>query len=183
MLEEELIRQLKNTKSRNRAFAELLTQYQERVYWHIRKIVLIHEDADDAVQNTFVKVFKNIDSFKGDSKLYTWIFRIATNESISLINKRKKKRVESIDSGDGAEVVKALKSDSFFSGDEITTNLMNAVATLPEKQRLVFQMKYFDDMPYKQIAGILGTSEGGLKASYHHATKKVLTQLKKIEFF
>lgn len=183
MQEKELIENLKNSKSRNKAFAELLKQYQERVYWHIRKIVLIHEDADDVVQNTFVKIFRNIDSFKGDSKLYTWIFRIATNESITFINKRKKKRSESLDSLEAANYASQITADPFFSDDAISKNLAMAVGKLPEKQRLVFQMKYFDDLPYKDISEILGTSEGGLKASYFHASKKVMESLKEVEFF
>ncbi len=183
MQEKELIKNLKNSKSRNGAFAELLSQYQERVYWHIRKIVVVHEDADDVVQNTFIKVFRNIDSFKGDSKLYTWIFRIATNESITFLNKRKRKRSESLDSEEAINLTSQIVADPFFSDDTVSRNLAVAVGQLPEKQRLVFQMKYFDNMSYKDISEILGTSEGGLKASYHHASQKIMEHLKKVEFF
>jgi len=183
MQEEELIKQLKSSRGKQRAYSVLLDQYQERVYWHVRKIVNLHEDADDVVQNTFIKVFRGIDKFKGDSKLYTWIFRIATNESLTLLQKRKKKQSESLDSYEVSQVTKYLQSENSFSGDEITQQLWKAVYKLPEKQRIVFQMKYFDDLPYKDISQILETSEGSLKASYHHATKKITEQLKKIEFF
>lgn len=167
-----LITELKDSKTKEVAFRTLITQYKERLYWHIRKIVISHDDADDVLQNTFIKIFKNIDNFKADSKLYSWMYRIATNEAISFINKRaKEKKVDITDYQN--QLTSNLNSDNWFSGDEIQIILQKAIATLPEKQRLVFNMKYFDDMKYQQISEILETSVGGLKASYHHAVKKI----------
>ena len=167
-----LIQQLKETKSKESAFRKLISQYKERLYWHIRKIVISHDDADDVLQNTFIKIFKNIDAFKGDSKLFSWMYRIATNESITFINKRAKERkvaISEIHSGLAAK----LQSDVYFSGDEIQLILQKAIATLPTKQQLVFNMKYFDELKYSQMSEILTTSEGALKASYFHAVKKI----------
>ena len=167
-----LIQQLKDTKSKESAFRELISLYKERLYWHIRKIVISHDDADDVLQNTFIKVFKNIGSFKGDSKLYSWMYRIATNESITFINKRAKERKVDI-SEIHSELAAILQSDVYFSGDEIQLILQKAIATLPTKQQLVFNMKYFDELKYNQISEILTTSVGALKASYFHAVKKI----------
>ena len=167
-----LIKQLKDTKSKESAFRELISQYKERLYWHIRKIVISHDDADDVLQNTFIKVFKNIDKFKGDSKLYSWMYRIATNESVTFINKRAKERNVDI-SEIHSELAATLQSDVYFSGDEIQLILQKAIATLPTKQQLVFNMKYFDELKYSQISEILTTSVGALKASYFHAVKKI----------
>ena len=173
-----LVQQLQNTKTRDNAFRVLITQYKERLYWHIRKIVIVHDDADDVLQNTFVKIFKNIDKFNQDSKLYSWMYRIATNESISFINKRAKER--NVDIYDyHQQLASTLESDVFFSGDEIQIILQKAIATLPQKQQLVFNMKYFDHMKYQEISDILETSVGGLKASYFHAVKKIELYIKK----
>lgn len=167
-----LIKQLKDTKSKESAFRELISQYKERLYWHIRKIVISHDDADDVLQNTFIKVFKNIDKFIGDSKLYSWMYRIATNESVTFINKRAKERKVDI-SEIHSELAATLQSDVYFSGDEIQLILQKAIATLPTKQQLVFNIKYFDELKYNQISEILTTSVGALKASYFHAVKKI----------
>lgn len=167
-----LIKQLKDTKSKESAFRELISQYKERLYWHIRKIVISHDDADDVLQKTFIKVFKNIDKFKGDSKLYSWMYRIATNESVTFINKRAKERKVDI-SEIHSELAATLQSDVYFSGDEIQLILQKAIATLPTKQQLVFNIKYFDELKYNQISEILTTSVGALKASYFHAVKKI----------
>ena len=172
-----LVQQLKNTKSKELAFRELIAQYKERLYWHIRKIVISHDDADDVLQNTFIKIFKNIDTFKADSKLFSWMYRIATNESITFINKRAKDRNVDI-SEIHSEMVSNLQSDVYFSGDEIQLILQKAIATLPSKQQLVFNMKYFDELKYAQISEILETSVGALKASYFHAVKKIETYIK-----
>ncbi|MCK4561272.1 MAG: RNA polymerase sigma factor [Flavobacteriaceae bacterium] len=146
--------------------------YKERLYWHIRKIVIIHDDADDVLQNTFIKIFKNIGKFKGDSKLYSWMYRIATNESITHLNK--KANLNRIDNETlQNQLVENLEADVYFDGDEIQLKLQKALATLPQKQQLVFNMKYFDNMKYDDISEILGTSVGALKASYHHARKKI----------
>ncbi|TXD52578.1 MULTISPECIES: RNA polymerase sigma factor [unclassified Polaribacter] len=172
-----LIQELQNSNSRDKAFRVLIAQYKERLYWHIRKIVIVHDDADDVLQNTFVKIFKNIEKFNGESKLYSWMYRIATNESITFINNRVKKQNITI-SDYHEQLASTLESDAYFSGDEIQLILQKAIATLPEKQRLVFNMKYFDAMKYDEISAILETSVGGLKASYFHAVKKIEKYIK-----
>ena len=172
-----LVEQLQNVQTKEQAFRVLITEYKERLYWHIRKIVISHDDADDVLQNTFIKVFRGIDNFKQDSKLYSWMYRIATNESITFINKRAKERnvdISEINQG----LVTSLQSDEWFTGDEIQQILQQAVATLPTKQQLVFNMKYFDNLKYEQISEILETSVGGLKASYFHAVKKIEQYIK-----
>lgn len=170
--EETLIINLKNPLTQERAFLELMGLYKVRLYWHIRRIVLNHDDADDVLQNTFIKVYRNIDSFKEESKLYSWIYRIATNESITFINKRAKEN--HLDIADLQEkMAHNLYNDPLFEGDEIQLMLQKAVATLPQKQQLVFKMKYFDEMKYTEMSEILETSVGALKASYFHAVKKI----------
>lgn len=167
-----LVEQLQNVDTKEQAFRVLIKEYKERLYWHIRKIVVSHDDADDVLQNTFIKIFKGVDNFKSDSKLYSWMYRIATNESITFINKRAKERDTDI-SELRSELVSNLESDQWFQGDEIQLILQKAIATLPEKQQLVFNMKYFDNLKYDEMSEILETSVGGLKASYFHAVKKV----------
>lgn len=178
MIDEKLlVVQLKNTDTQEQAFRTLMALYKERLYWHIRKIVLSHDDADDVLQNTFIKVFKNIHSFKENSKLYSWMYRIATNESITFINKRATKQQVDISElqhkmGDD------LQEDCYYSGDEIQQLLQKAIFALPQKQQLVFNMKYFDEMKYSEMSEILETSVGALKASYFHAVKKIEKFLK-----
>lgn len=167
-----LVEQLQNVQTKEQAFRVLITEYKERLYWHIRKIVISHDDTDDVLQNTFIKIFKGIDSFKQDSKLYSWMYRIATNESITFLKKRAKERNVDI-SEINQELVTSLNSDEWFSGDEIQLILQKALSTLPEKQKLVFNMRYFDNMKYDDISKILDTSVGGLKASYFHAVRKI----------
>ncbi len=170
--EESLIKDLQNTKTQDKAFKDLIDLYKEPLYWHIRKIVISHEDADDVLQNTFIKVYKFISKFNGKSKLYTWIYRIATNESITHLKKNAKiQRISNEELQNN--LVENLQSDVFFDGDEIQVKLQKAIATLPQKQLLVFNMKYFDDMKYQEMSEILETSVGALKASYHHAKKKI----------
>ncbi|SDR95033.1 RNA polymerase sigma factor [Winogradskyella sediminis] len=170
--ESELITRLKNPLTKEAAYRELLQLYKERLYWHIRKIVINHNDADDALQNTFIKVYRNIENFKGESKLFSWLYRIATNESITLINKNAK-RLQISNEEHQTRAINNLQADVYFEGDDIQLKLQKAIATLPEKQQLVFNMRYFDDLKYKDIAEILETSEGALKASYHIAAKKI----------
>ncbi|WP_299129085.1 RNA polymerase sigma factor [uncultured Winogradskyella sp.] len=170
--ESDFILRLQNLKSKDAAFRELLSLYKERLYWHIRKIVISHHDADDVLQNTFIKVFRSIDKFKGDSKLYSWLYRIATNESITHLNK-KARRLQTTSQEYQTNAINNLKSDVYFEGNAIQLKLQKAIATLPQKQQLVFNMRYFDDLKYKEIAHILETSEGALKASYHIAVKKI----------
>lgn len=171
------IAELKNSKTKEKAFRTLISKYKERLYWHIRKIVISHDDADDVLQNTFIKIFKNIDKFNEQSKLYSWMYRIATNESITFINKRAKDRCFDI-SEYHKELVSTLHTDVYFSGDEIQLILQKAIATLPQKQQLVFNMKYFDEIKYSEMSEILETSVGALKASYFHAVKKIENYIK-----
>jgi len=170
--EQDLIAQLKNKQTQERAFRILMGQYKERLYWHIRKIVMSHADADDVLQNTFIKVYRNINNFKGDSKLYSWMYRIATNESITYINKGAKQNNVDIKEYQH-NLAETLQDDVHYSGSETQHILQKAIATLPEKQQLVFKMKYFDEMKYKDMSEILETSVGALKASYFHAVKKI----------
>lgn len=162
-----------------KGFRSLMAKYQERLYWHIRKMVYEHDDANDVIQNTFIKVYRSIDKFEGKSKLYTWLYRIATNESITFINKKKKKSTSSIDDEE-INLSNRLKADEYFDGDEIQLQLQIALSKLPEKQRLVFNMRYFDEMSYADMAEILETSVGALKASYHHASKKIESHLRSL---
>ncbi|QXP79631.1 MULTISPECIES: RNA polymerase sigma factor [Winogradskyella] len=170
--ESDFILRLKDPKSKEAAFRELLQLYKERLYWHIRKIVLNHDDADDVLQNSFIKIYRSIDKFKGESKLFSWMYRIATNESITLLNKNAK-RLQITNEEYQDKAINNLTADVYFEGDAIQLKLQKAIATLPEKQQLVFNMRYFDDLKYKDIAEILETSEGALKASYHIAAKKI----------
>ncbi|WP_111708470.1 RNA polymerase sigma factor [Lutibacter citreus] len=172
-----LVAQLKNKRTQELAFRKLMSLYKERLYWHIRKIVYVHADADDVLQNTFIKVFKNIHSFKEDSKLYSWMYRIATNESITFINKKAAKHHVDLTELQ-LNTVNSLNTDLDYSGDEIQLLLQKAIITLPHKQQLVFNMKYFDEMKYSDMSEILGTSVGALKASYFHAVKKIEEFLK-----
>ncbi|UII75498.1 RNA polymerase sigma factor [Flagellimonas sp. HMM57] len=175
--EEALVKELKQKDSQAKAFEVLVNTYKERLYWHIRRIVLNHDDADDVLQNTFIKVYKNIDGFKGDSKLYSWMYRIATNESLTFLKQKSKKMGISNEELKTA-LVENLQSDVYFEGDEIQLKLQKALATLPDKQKLVFTMKYFQEMKYEDISEVLETSVGALKASYHLAVKKIETYLK-----
>lgn len=158
-------------------FRKLMSIYQEKIYWHIRQMVTYHDDADDVVQNTFIKVYRYLDNFKEWSSLYTWIYRIATNESLSFLKKRKKQASDSIDNEE-LMVGQRLKADEYFDGNEVNIKLQQAILGLPEKQKAVFQLRYYQEMPYQQISEILDTSVGALKASYHHAVKKIEKYLK-----
>ena len=170
--EKVFIARLKDPKTRDVSYRELVSEHKERLYWHIRKIVLNHDDTDDILQNTFIKVFKNLNGFKGDSQLYSWMYRIATNESITFLNK--KARTLNVSSeGLQQKMAEKLEDDVYFNGDEIQLKLQKAISSLPQKQRLIFNMRYFDDLKYEEISEILETSVGGLKASYHHAKKKI----------
>lgn len=178
MQEEKIfIETLINSKTQNTAFKELVQRYQKPLYFHIRNIVLNHDDADDVLQNTFIKVFSNIGKFKGESKLYSWMYRIATNESFTFIDQRAKKQgISNVELQQKA--IMNLESDVYFEGNDIQIKLQKAIATLPEKQQLVFKMKYFEEMKYDNMSEILDISVGGLKANYHHAVKKIEAYLK-----
>jgi len=170
------VNSLKEPETREEAFKRLVSEYKERLYWHIRKLVLDHDDANDIVQNTFIKIHLNIEKFKGNSSLYTWMYRIATNEAINFINSKSSKM--GLQNQEWIETkADKLIADPYFDGDEASFFLQKEVAKLPEKQRIVFNMKYFDGMTYKVISEILDTSIGALKASYHHAVKKIKTKL------
>ncbi|MEQ8217777.1 MAG: RNA polymerase sigma factor [Arenibacter sp.] len=175
--EETLVIQLKQKDHQAKAFEILVNTYKERLYWHIRRIVLNHDDTDDVLQNTFIKVFRNIDGFKGDSQLYSWMYRIATNEALSFL-KSKSQKLKINNEKLMTKAVEDLRADVYFEGDEIQLKLQKAIATLPEKQKLIFNMKYFQEMKYEEISEILETSVGGLKASYHLASKKIEAFLK-----
>jgi RNA polymerase sigma-70 factor (ECF subfamily) len=164
-------------KDEQKAFRLLVSKYGERLYWHIRKIVIGHEDADDVLQNTFIKVWKGIHDFRREAQLYTWMYRVATNESLNFLQERRRGVHGNSDEITGA-LENQLEGDPYFSGDDIQRELQKAVLKLPERQRLVFNMKYFDDMKYEEIAGVLGVAVGTLKATYHAAVKKVGESLK-----
>ena len=170
--EKDFIQELLNPKTQNVAFQKLLHNYQRPLYNHIRNIVLNHDDADDVLQNTFVKVFQYLKDFKGESKLFSWMYRIATNEAITFIN-QKAKRNGTTSEAMQTRIVENLKADTYFDGNEIQIKLQKAIALLPEKQQLVFKMKYYEELKYEELSEILGTSVGALKASYHHAVKKI----------
>jgi len=175
--EKVFIAELLDSKTHNEAFRKLLQLYQKPLYYHIRGIVLNHDDADDVLQNTFLKVYSNLHQFKGDSKLYSWMYRIATNESITYMQQRAKK--QGISNEEVKEkALQKLESDVYFDGDEMQLKLHKAVASLPEKQQLVFKMKYFEALKYEEMSEILTTSVGALKASYHLAVKKIEHLLK-----
>ena len=170
--EKEFIQQLLDPATQNTAFLKLLHEYQRPLYNHIRSIVLNHDDADDVLQNTFVKVFRHLSDFKGESRLFSWMYRIATNESLTFVTQKSKRNgFSSVEMQ--TKMVEKLQTDTWFDGDEIQLKLQKAVVLLPEKQQLVFKMKYFNELKYEEISEILGTSVGALKASYHHAVKKI----------
>lgn len=175
--EKELVEQLKDPVRAHRAFQTLLQAYSEPIYWQIRRMVLSHDDANDILQNVFLKAWTNLGNFRGDAKLSTWLFKIAVNESINFINKEKH-RVQGVADGEDAEMLlRNLEADEYFDGDELQKEFQSAIAELPEKQRLVFNMRYYDEMKYEDMSEILGTSVGALKASYHHAVKKLSARL------
>ena len=164
-----------------RGFRLLMQKYQESLYRHIRRLVINHDDADDVIQNTFIKIFRNIERFEGKSQLYTWLYRIATNEAITFLNSKNRKETDSLDNVNAAFTANDLKADVFFDGDEIQLKLQQALATLPDKQKTVFNLRYYNEMPYEEMSTVLGTSVGALKASYHHAVKKVEAFFKGVE--
>ena len=170
--DQDILEAFKVETGRDMAFNLLVNRYQERLYWHIRRMVVDHNDSDDVLQNTFIKAYNGLKNFRGDSQLFTWLYRIATNESLTFLKKKRTKFfIPMVDVEH--ELAQNLESDALISGDEIQLKLQKALLKLPEKQRLVFNMKYFDEMKYEQMSEVLGTSVGALKASYHHAVKKI----------
>ncbi|MBK7310911.1 MAG: RNA polymerase sigma factor [Sphingobacteriaceae bacterium] len=168
----DIIALYKDESTRNKSLELLIDKYQQKLYWHIRKIVIDHDDSDDVLQNTYIKIWKGLANFKEESALFTWMYRIATNEAITFLNQKNKRNTTSLHPIE-YQLSKSLESDHYFKGDEIQLKLQQAILTLPEKQRIVFNMRYYDETPYEQMSQILETSVGALKASYHLAAKKV----------
>ena len=168
----ELVKMFRDEEKRNYTFNLIVRRYQERLYWHIRKILLDHDDTDDVLQECFVKVWTALEGFREESGLFTWLYRIATNEALSFLKRKKRRAMFSL-SDIEHKMSENLETDQYFNGDVLQLKFQKAILKLPEKQRLIFNMKYFDEMKYEEIAEILGTSVGALKASYHHAVKKI----------
>ena len=176
--EKEIVVLLQDPARQREAFARIVKEYSEQLYWQIRRLVLSHDDANDILQNTFIKAWTNIEYFRGDAKMSTWLYRIALNECLTFLNKQRASQQLSIDEAD-TEIVNQLESDTYFDGDETQRVFLQAVKLLPEKQQMIFNLKYFKEMKYEEISEILGTSIGALKASYHHAVKKIESFLEK----
>ena len=170
--EKETILMLQDPSTQRKAFERIVKAYSEQLYWQIRRMVVSHDDANDLLQNTFIKTWTNLDYFRGDAKLSTWLYRIAFHECLNLLNKQRAENQLSIDDADAA-LINKLESDPYFNGDETQRLFQKAILQLPEKQRIIFNLKYFQEMKYEDMSEILGTSVGALKASYHHAVKKI----------
>ena len=170
--DKELLVQFRDPVTKERAYTTIIRKYQERLYWHVRRMVVEHEDANDVLQNMFIKVWKGLENFREDSQLYTWLYRIATNECLTFIEQQKKRAAVSI-SNEESGLSEKIKADSHFDANKLEWKLQLAIQQLPEKQRIVFNLRYYDEMPYEEMSKVLETSEGALKASYHHAAKKV----------
>lgn len=170
--DKELLMLFREPSTKERAFTNIIKKYQEKLYWHIRRMVVEHEDANDVLQNMFIKVWKGLENFREDSQLYTWLYRIATNESLTFLEQQKKRSAISID-GSETGLSNSIKADKHFDANKLEWKLQLAIQQLPEKQRVVFNLRYYDEMPYLEMSQILETSEGALKASYHHAVKKI----------
>jgi RNA polymerase sigma factor (sigma-70 family) len=167
-----LLQEFRIPATKEKAFTAIIKKYQEKLYWHIRRMVIDHEDANDVLQNMFIKVWNGLENFREDSQLYTWLYRIATNESLSFLEQQKKRSSVSIDQEENG-LANQLQADKHFDGNKLEWKLQMAIQKLPEKQRIVFNLRYFDEMPYEEMSRVLETSEGALKASYHHAVKKI----------
>lgn len=170
--DQELLYRFKQEETKEQAFTAIIKKYQEKLYWHIRRMVVDHEDANDVLQNVFIKVWKGLENFREDSQLYTWLYRIATNESLTFLDKQKKRSSVSLDEVESG-LANKVKADSNFDANKLEWKLQLAIQQLPEKQKLVFNLRYYDEMPYEEMSRVLDTSEGALKASYHHAAKKI----------
>lgn len=167
-----LLQEFRIPATKEKAFTAIIKKYQEKLYWHIRRMVIDHEDANDVLQNMFIKVWNGLENFREDSQLYTWLYRIATNESLSFLEQQKKRSSVSMDQEENG-LANQLQADKHFDGNKLEWKLQMAIQKLPEKQRVVFNLRYFDEMPYEEMSRVLDTSEGALKASYHHAVKKI----------
>jgi RNA polymerase sigma factor (sigma-70 family) len=168
----EILSKFQQESTRNEAFNLLLKKYQQKIYWHVRRMVIDHDDADDLVQEVFIKIWKNLLGFRNDAQLYTWMYRIATNECITFLNRKKLKNNVSFDDV-SYELSESLTESAYFDGDKAQRKLQKAILTLPDKQRLVFNMKYYDELKYEEMSEVLGTSVGALKSSFHLAVKKI----------
>jgi len=176
--DKELLLQFRDSSQKERAFTGIIKKYQEKLYWHIRRMVVNHDDANDVLQNMFIKVWKGLDNFREDSQLYTWLYRIATNECLTFLEQEKKRSVVSLEDEMDNGLSNKVKADSEFDANKLEWRLQVAIQQLPEKQRVVFNLRYYDEMPYQEMSKVLDTSEGALKASYHHAAKKIEEFLK-----
>ncbi len=170
--DQELLLSFKEPATKEQAFTSIIKKYQEKLYWHIRRMVINHDDANDVLQNMFIKVWKGLENFREDSQLYTWLYRIATNESLTFIAQQKKRSAVSLSDVENG-LSNQLKSDTGFDANKLEWKLQLGIQQLPEKQRIVFNLRYYDEMPYEEMSKVLDTSEGALKASYHHAAKKI----------
>jgi RNA polymerase sigma factor (sigma-70 family) len=170
--DKELLFQFHNAGTKEKAFTAIIKKYQEKLYWHIRRLVVDHEDANDVLQNVFIKVWKGLENFREDSQLYTWLYRIATNEGLTFLEQQKKRTTVSL-SDEESGLSNTVRADTNFDANKLEWRLQLAIQQLPEKQRAVFNLRYYDEMPYQEMSRILDTSEGALKASYHHAAKKI----------
>jgi RNA polymerase sigma factor (sigma-70 family) len=168
-----LLEQFKQPGSKERAYTAIIKKYQERLYWHIRRMLVDHDDTNDVMQNMFIKVWNGLENFREDSQLYTWLYRIATNESLSFLDQKKRKSADYSLSDVEGNLENRIRADENFDANKLEWKLQLAIQQLPEKQRLVFNLRYYDEMPYEEMSKVLGTSEGALKASYHHAAKKI----------
>jgi RNA polymerase sigma factor (sigma-70 family) len=173
----ELLVQFRNPITKEKAFSAIIKKYQEKLYWHVRRMVIDHEDANDVLQNVFIRVWNGLENFREDSQLYTWLYRIATNECLTYIEQQKKRSSVPLDEMESG-LSNKIKADSHFDANRLEWKLQLAIQQLPEKQRIVFNLRYYDEMPYEQMSRVLDTSEGALKASYHHAVKKIEDYIK-----
>jgi RNA polymerase sigma factor (sigma-70 family) len=168
----ELLIQFRDPVTKEKAFTSIVKKYQEKLYWHIRRMVVEHEDANDVLQNVFIRVWNGLENFREDSQLYTWLYRIATNECLTFLEQQKKKSAISLSEVESG-LSNKIKADKDFDANKLEWKLQLAIQQLPEKQRIVFTLRYYDEMPYEEMSRVLDTSEGALKASYHHAAKKI----------
>ncbi len=173
----ELLVQFRNPVTKERAFTSIIKKYQEKLYWHVRRMVIDHEDANDVLQNVFIRVWNGLENFREDSQLYTWLYRIATNETLTFLEQQKKRTTVSLSDVESG-LSNKIKADKYFDSNKLEWKLQLAIQQLPEKQRIVFQLRYYDEMPYEEMSRVLETSEGALKASYHHAVKKIEDYIK-----
>ena len=178
--DKELLSLFQRTETKEKAFTAIIKKYQEKLYWHVRRLVVTHDDANDVLQNVFIKVWNGLTNFREDSQLYTWLYRIATNESLSFLEQQKRRGTISLDEEGSETLANQVRADTNFDANKLEWKLQVAIQQLPERQRLVFNLRYFDEMPYQEMSRILDTSEGALKASYHHAARKIEEFIKKL---